>query len=138
MKRICPTCKSKLKKTQPIGETRCKTCNRRAALQTSQIKGTTAMEWRCPNDHCITRAVICGGDIPYINHGNNSSQASNVYFYMELNGEQEFTREVYSDIPFELTDEDWKDMHDHAAGGCCGEPQCPICLEYLEYLVGEN
>jgi hypothetical protein len=38
---------------------------------------------------------------------------------------------VESDLPFALTDQDWRDMHSHADGGCCAEPVCPECKEAL-------
>jgi hypothetical protein len=94
-------------------------------------------KFTCPNGHEHDRAVVCGGDQPYFTHwagegDPNEEVFPNVYFLMEIPSGK-LTKELHSeDVPFELTDGDWADMHDHAKGGCASEPQCLTCLEYLE------
>lgn len=44
VKQTCPVCEGELEKTKPIGEIRCKVCNRRAAIHAhsnSNIHGIT-------------------------------------------------------------------------------------------------
>lgn len=86
---------------------------------------------KCPNGCEITEGVVCGGGTPHFNHGNTDPDVPNVYFYMDL-ASGELTRKLFSKLDFELTEQDWADMHDHAEGGCCDEGQCPVCLEYLK------
>ena len=85
------------------------------------------MKWKCPNGCEIKEGLVCGGPTP---QGHDDADG-NIYFYMGLETE-DFTKKVWTVLPFELTDEDWDYLHGHAAGGCCSEPQCPECLEYLE------
>ena len=66
--------------------------------------------------------IVCGGDLPYYNHGIRIEETPpNIWFY--LNDDGSYTRDVYSDVPFILTQEDWKELHSHADGGCVGEPE---------------
>lgn len=93
-------------------------------------------KYACPNGHEITQGVVCGGDGPHYNHWAGDepieeATAPNVYFMMDLKTGK-MTKELVSDLPFALTDQDWKEMHEHCKGGCCSEPQCPVCSEYLE------
>jgi len=94
------------------------------------------MKYTCPNGHENEHALVCGGDGPHHRHWDGpepieEGTAPNVYFLMAIPS-GELTREVWSDLPFTLTDEDWEEMHDHAKGGCCSEPQCVTCYEYLD------
>ena len=88
------------------------------------------MLWYCPNEHDIDFGLVCGGSDPYYLHGlvnkDEYGDMGNIYFYMDLETE-ELTKDVSTDIPFLLTDEDWKIMHDHALGGCITEPYCSEC-----------
>lgn len=91
------------------------------------------MLWKCPNHHDVEFGVVCGGSEPYylrdpdIEMGNTG----NIYFYMDLET-GELTKYLYTDYPgFNLTDEDWATMHEHARGGCASEPQCSECGEQL-------
>jgi len=94
-----------------------------------------ARKFVCPAGCEITQGLVCGGSDPYHNHPGEHTEREtaypNVYFLMDL-ATGENTRELESHLPFELTDEDWQEMHEHADGGCCAEPQCPECLEYLD------
>jgi hypothetical protein len=85
----------------------------------------------CPNGHELTEGIVCGGSTPYGNHGFEGLNEPNVYFYMELETGH-FQKQVFSELPFELDEKDWAEMFNHASGGCVSEPQCPICLEYLD------
>ncbi len=98
------------------------------------------LKCKCPNGPL--RLVVCGGESPYVNHLPAEEKAKyestdqppdkvpgNVYFYMGLDGKYE--RELYSDIPFVLDENDWIEMEAHADGGCCGEPQCEECKEVV-------
>jgi hypothetical protein len=87
--------------------------------------------WRCPNGCRIRRGVVCGGDVPFHNHGAAGVAPPNVYFLMSLPAGR-YTRECVTPLPFDLTEEDWQALYDHADGGCAAEPQCPVCLAYLE------
>ena len=94
--------------------------------------------YTCPNGHKNTQALVCGGDGPYYNHGaeeDGEATLDNIYFLMEIPS-GELTEELYSDVPFELTEKDWAEMHEHADGGCSSEPQCLTCLEYLNVEEG--
>ena len=80
--------------------------------------------WECPKHCAIDYAIVCGGEL--------EPGGGNVYFLMDLTGE--YSRVLWSgngsvDSP---TDEQWDLLYEHADGGCCSEPQCPECLEYLE------
>lgn len=92
-------------------------------------------KWRCPNGHDNEHGLVCGGDGPHYNHWAGAEPiepgtAPNIYFLMNLET-GEYVREVQSDLPFCLEHEDWQEMEDHADGGCCSEPQCFTCQEYL-------
>jgi len=84
--------------------------------------------WVCPNGCDIDKGLVCGGDGPYRRRG--ISPPGNIYFYMDLETEEYLHEAEFYEFP--LDDEDWEQMFDHADGGCCGEPQCPECFEYLE------
>ncbi len=87
--------------------------------------------YRCPKGCDIDRAAVCGGDLPFHNHGLTTDEAmGNIYFYASLG--LEYTTEQITDTPFPLSRQDWSDMYAHADGGCCSEPQCPQCWAYLE------
>lgn len=86
--------------------------------------------FKCPNGHEITQAVVCGGDTPWHNHS-EEGEMGNVYFLVGL-ASGESLRQAVMELPFDLTNQDWAEMESHADGGCCAEPQCPDCLEFLE------
>ena len=88
------------------------------------------MAWKCPKGCQITQGVVCGGDTPWHNHG-EKREAGNVYFLVGL-ATSESLRQAVTELPFDLTEQDWTEMESHADGGCCAEPQCPECLEFLE------
>ena len=93
-------------------------------------------KWHCPNGHENEHGLVCGGSDPHHTHWIGAEPlepgtAPNIYFLMDLDTGQ-YVREVQSDLPFCLTHEDWQMMEDHADGGCCSEPQCFTCGEYLE------
>ncbi len=88
------------------------------------------MAWICPNGCESDMCVVCGGDTPWFLHGITEPDQDNIYFLMDCETE-EYTREVCSDVPFMLTDEDWECMYNHANGGCAKEPQCQICHEMM-------
>lgn len=97
------------------------------------------MAWKCINGCEVTKLVICGGDFPWWDHMPDKFEdnaPSNIYFLADLdnNNLKELHQPSNGILPFELTDEDWQNMHDHADGGCCNEPQCPVCLEHLEHV----
>jgi len=85
------------------------------------------LKWKCPNGHEITRGLVCGGETP----PGHDDVEGNIWFYMDLETE-EFSKEVWTDLPFDLTDDDWDWLHDHCAGGCCSEPLCPECQQDLD------
>lgn len=82
----------------------------------------------CHNGCDIDSMIVCGGSIPYFNH--ECELEGNIYFFADLDGK--YTEDQFTQTPFGLTSEDWISMHSHADGGCCSEPQCPVCLDYLE------
>jgi len=91
------------------------------------------MLWKCPNHHDIEFGVVCGGDDPYYLRDPDIEMGStgNIYFYIDLET-GELTKHLHTDYPgFNLTDEDWAVMHEHARGGCASEPQCSECGEQL-------
>lgn len=93
------------------------------------------MAWKCINGCEFDRLVICGGDMPWHDHEiflTGGTPPSNIYFLADLDNNN--LKELHSSLPFDLTNEDWQNMHDHADGGCCNEPQCPVCLEHLEHV----
>jgi len=88
--------------------------------------------WICPNCHEIEQGIVCGGDEPYYNHGEQEKTfTGNIYFMMELSSGK-LLEIPWTSVDFELTQEDWQAMHLHAFGGCATEPQCPECFEYLD------
>lgn len=92
------------------------------------------MIWSCPNGCNPDRVLVCGGATPWFNHGNEDPDMPNIYFFGEMpedRSEYTYTKEAFTPTPFELTPEDWWEMHDHADGGCCSEPQCAECLEFM-------
>lgn len=87
--------------------------------------------FKCEKHPEVTEGIVCGGSCPHYNHGDCATDPGNIYFYMNLKT-GEYVRRIYGEVPFDLTEKDWQDMFSHADGGCCGESQCPICLEYME------
>jgi len=95
-------------------------------------------KWKCKNGCDCETGLVCGGDQPYVSRMDEAAKQRlragdevppNIYFHIDLDGT--YTRRVESDLPFALTDQDWRDMHSHADGGCCAEPVCPECKEAL-------
>ncbi len=74
---------------------------------------TADSHWNCPNGCEINHVLVCGGDL-----GNPDDP--NQYFQMKLDGT--YTN-VFSDGSLGVPEE----CHEHADGGCCTEPTCPVC-----------
>jgi hypothetical protein len=94
--------------------------------------------WKCPNGCEIQYGIVCGGETPWYNHGYGPRDASNIYFLMELETNTFVRSLVSTEIPFDLTESDWCGMDMHADAGCCDEPQCPVCKEYLENRMNHD
>jgi hypothetical protein len=69
--------------------------------------------WKCPDDCEIDHVLVCGGDL-------GDAETQNKYFQMKLDGAYTNLNEDGSlGVPTEC--------HEHADGGCCTEPICPVC-----------
>lgn len=71
--------------------------------------------YKCENGCEIDYVLICGGDF-----GKDASENSNTYFRTKLNG-------TYTDIYADGSKGVPAECHEHADGGCCDEPVCPVC-----------
>ncbi|QST02592.1 hypothetical protein IMZ31_24385 (plasmid) [Pontibacillus sp. ALD_SL1] len=68
----------------------------------------------CPYNHEISHVLVCGGE--------SETEGGNVYFQMTVKGD--YTDRL-ADGSVGVTEE----MENHADGGCCTEPICPVCGE---------
>jgi hypothetical protein len=88
--------------------------------------------------HCkrdIKLAIVSGGSSPYFNRGLGKLDLCEILFYYDFE-KMEYTRTLFppvkEDLPFDLDENDWKEIIKCAQGS---KKICPFCLHQIEEVI---